>query len=206
MRGIIGIPILVFMTAACGAGPNPEHGAEPAGEVGTMPAALEPGSIAWKIEAYSTAAPPELAAAATVLDHGPDGSMVELRAGSNGWTCMPSAPPGDYRTPTEAAPMCSDAMFMQWLDALVGGREPDVSGIGLSYMLHGDVGSSNIDPGATGPTADNEWVVAGPHVMIIGARPGDLDAIPASSAGGGPWVMWKGTPWEHVMMPVPGHR
>jgi hypothetical protein len=204
MRGIVPIAFLTTFTVACGAGSDPAYDTEAAAESAAV-TGPQPGSVAWKIEAYSTAAPREISEAAAVLDHGADGAMVELRAGTNGWTCMPTAAPGDYRTPREAAPMCADGAFMQWLDALMAGRTPEVAGLGLSYMLHGDVGASNIDPAATAPTSDNEWIVTGPHLMMIAPDARQLDVIPADPASGGPYVMWKGTPWAHIMMPVPGH-
>jgi hypothetical protein len=75
--------------------------------------------------------------------------------------------------------------------------------LGLTYMLSGDNGASNTDPTAQKKTADNHWVVTGPHVMIVG--PGaktlglteDADPDPAK-----PYMMWAGTPYEHAMIPV----
>jgi hypothetical protein len=29
-----------------------------------------------------------------------------------------------------------------------------------------------------------------------------LDAFPTDPKSGGPWVMWKGTPYAHLMVPV----
>jgi hypothetical protein len=34
-------------------------------------------------------------------------------------------------------------------------------------MLAGDEGASNTDPYAEGPTADNEWIVEGAHLMML---------------------------------------
>ena len=65
----------------------------------------------------------------------------------------------------------------------------------------GNGGGSNIDPYAEGPTDDNEWIVEGPHLMILGPA-ALLDAIPTDPQNGGPYVMWKGTPYAHVMVPI----
>ena len=70
------------------------------------------------------------------------------------------------------------------------------------YMLAGDTGASNIDPYATGPTADNQWVAEGPHIMVIVADPGQLEGLPTDPNSGGAYVMWKGTPYAHIMIPV----
>jgi hypothetical protein len=135
---------------------------------------------------------PAIAADATILD----GEGNVLREGTNGWTCM--AMPG--------APMCVDRQWMSWLDAYINRRdEVEVTAVGISYMLRGDEGASNIDPFAEGPTADNEWVVTGPHMMLIVPDPELLAGIPTDPAGGGPYVMWRGTPFVHVMIPVEGN-
>ncbi|MGB5511489.1 MAG: hypothetical protein WBM87_07265 [Woeseiaceae bacterium] len=65
----------------------------------------------------------------------------------------------------------------------------------------GDEGASNIDPYAEGPTDDNEWIKEGAHLMIL-APAAMLDAYPTDPENGGPYVMWKGTPYQHLMVPV----
>ncbi|HKZ81050.1 MAG TPA: hypothetical protein VJ124_22455 [Pyrinomonadaceae bacterium] len=69
-------------------------------------------------------------------------------------------------------------------------------------MLRGDNGANNTDPFATGPTTDNQWVVSPPHIMVLYQDPKMLDAYSTDPKNGGPWVMWKGTPYAHVMVPV----
>lgn len=135
---------------------------------------------------------PEIAAASTILDA--EGNV--LREGTNGWTCM--AMPG--------APMCVDEQWMSWLDAYINQRDDvEVTAVGISYMLRGDEGASNIHPFAEGPAADNEWVVTGPHLMMIVPDPALLAGLPTDPSGGGPYVMWRGTPFVHVMIPVEGN-
>jgi hypothetical protein len=129
------------------------------------------------------------------------GNFVVLREGSNGWTCFPDAPgtPG-------TDPMCLDQTWMGWLQALVAGEEPNTQVVGLAYMLAGGSDASNIDPFATGPEEGNEWITTPSHVMVI--MPGDIDQSVFSTdpLSGGPWIMWAGTPYEHVMMPVDAHE
>jgi hypothetical protein len=138
-----------------------------------------------------SAGPPGIAADATVMDM--EGNV--LRPGSNGWTCMP----------VPDAPMCVDAQWMSWLDAYMNQRDDvNVTGIGLAYMLRGDAGASNINPYDEAPTPDNEWVVTGPHLMIIVPDPALLSGIPADPATGGPYVMWRNHPLVHVMVPIEG--
>ena len=134
---------------------------------------------------------PEIAAEATILDA--NGNV--LRAGKNEWTCMA----------VPQAPMCVDKQWMALVGALMSGDEKfEATTVGLAYMLQGDAGASNIDPFATEFTRENGWVVTGPHLMLISPDPSTLAGIPTEPSGGGPYVMWSGTPFAHVMIPVEG--
>jgi hypothetical protein len=172
------------------------------------PATTEPavGTIEWKIQAYSSAAPPAIAANATVLDWNDSlkAPATEIRKGSNGWTCLPLTPPpsGGYTSATQASPMCGDAMTMAWAEGYMSKAKPKNTSIGLAYMLQGDVGVSNTDPYAMASTADNDWVVSGPHVMVFPANADRVKAVQTDHRTGAPYQMWKGTPYAHIMIPV----
>lgn len=186
-------------------------------------AALRPGALAGLISLLALCSLP-VAAAAQAMDGGSneallrsalraaplsvidgatvaDGSGNVLREGTNGWVCMPDDPdmPGD-------SPMCIDARWQKVMKAFMAGeKNPQYSGVGISYMLRGDFPVSNTDPHATGPTADNEWIEdSGPHVMILVSDHALLEGLP-TKPGKGPWVMWRGTPYAHIMIPVPGN-
>jgi hypothetical protein len=102
--------------------------------------------------------------------------------------------------------MCADAEWMAWGEAYMAqATDYQPSDLGLAYMLAGDPpggGASNIDPFATAATADNQWVTEGPHVMILVPDPALLEGISTDPDSGGPYVMWKGTPYAHIMMPT----
>lgn len=118
--------------------------------------------------------------------------METVREGDNGWTCMK---PGTN-------PMCADAGGVEWMHALMTKGEAPQR-LGFIYMLLGDEGASNTDPFATGETADNHWIVSGPHVMIVGAEAKSLlEGYPRAAAPDPkrPYVMWAGTPYEHLML------
>jgi len=138
------------------------------------------------------AAPSGLAIHATVKDW--DGTV--LREGRNGWVCYPAPESMPH------SPMCFDSVWAQWAPAWAGKKPFKTDKIGLAYMLMGDSGGSNVDPYATQPTADNEWVVEGPHLMIIVPDEKMLADLPDDPGTGGPYVMWKGTPYVHIMVPV----
>ena len=141
-----------------------------------------------------SAAPAHILEHATVLNMGADGKMKMIQQGSNGWTCMD---PG-------GAPMCADKGAMEWAQAWQS-KGPPSQKLGFIYMLSGDNGASNTDPYATKETADNNWVKTGSHVMIVGGEakammqgyPRDAKADPNM-----PYVMWPGSPYEHLMLPV----
>ena len=152
-----------------------------------------------KIDDAMSAAPAAIAKDATILDFAMDaeGHFVVLREGSNGWSCFPDFP----GSPSDD-PMCLDAMWMEWMHGLMANRAPHITGPGIAYMLQGGTDASNTDPFATEPAAGEDWVVSPPHLMIL--VPEDLDQTVFSTdpQSGGPWIMFPGTPYEHIMMPV----
>ena len=152
-----------------------------------------------KIENATSAAPPAIADDATVLDNELDdgGKFVVLREGGNGWYCSPDA----LGTPG-MDPWCYDQTWLDWAYAFVAQEEPDTAVPGFAYMLQGGSDASNTDPFATEPAEGEEWVSTPPHVMLL--MPGDLDQTVLSTdhGSGGPYIMWAGTPYEHIMMPV----
>ena len=125
--------------------------------------------------------------------------MKQLRAGTNGWMCMPSTP---VAFGGAEDPMCLDKSFSQWADAWMNKKDPQLKTTGIAYMLRGDKGASNTDPYATKASADNAWIVSPPHIMVVFPNAAQLDAFPTDPNTGGPWVMWKGTKYAHLMVPV----
>ncbi|MGK7313033.1 MAG: hypothetical protein ACN0LA_12415 [Candidatus Longimicrobiales bacterium M2_2A_002] len=151
-----------------------------------------------QIRSALSAAPAAVAEHATVALM--DGTI--LRQGSSDWVCMPDMPdvPGN-------SPMCLDANWREVMDALMNQRDPAFVGTGFSYMLQGDMPVSNTDPFATGPTQDNEWIPSGgPHIMVVFSDHAMLEGISTDPDSGGPFVMWKGTPYAHVMIPTEPRR
>ncbi|WP_207717710.1 hypothetical protein [Caenimonas soli] len=150
-------------------------------------------SDAATIKKATSAAPADIGRDAAVVGT-VDGKMKELRQGTNGWMCMLN-PIGDS--------MCLDKEWQTWGDAYMNKKDPPKpKSVGVAYMLKGDKGASNTDPFATKATADNNWVVSGPHIMLLPTDASQLDAYPTDWTKGGPWVMWKGTPYAHIMVPT----
>ena len=144
-----------------------------------------------------SAAPDAVAKGAAVIRLEEDGSKHQLRAGVNEFTCMMF---GEDK-------ICADRNSMEFIDAM-NKQVPPPNKIGISYMLAGDTGRSNTDPYAMNKTADNHWVVTGPHILVLGppskalGYPEAPDPDPSK-----PFMMWVGTPFGHAMIPVgPANR
>jgi hypothetical protein len=98
--------------------------------------------------------------------------------------------------------MCVDGTWQEWFTAYFAKQPPKVSGVGIAYMLQGGSDASNTDPHATAPAPGAEWVDTGPHIMVLPTDVAMLDAFTTDHNQGGPYVMWKGTPYAHLMVPV----
>ena len=197
MRRMAGA-VMGFVIAGC-VGAAQQHDAHP----NAKPAAAKTGPAAAqaKIRDAMSAAPAAISKNATIMDwpDKPGAPMTQLKAGTNGWMCMPSTGAGGG---VSADPMCLDKSFSSWADAYINRKDPQLSATGIGYMLRGDKGASNTDPFAEAPTPTNQWVVSGPHLMLVFPDPKQLDAFPTDPNSGGPFVMWKGTKYAHVMVPV----
>ena len=157
-----------------------------------------------KIKSAMSAAPASIANQATIMDWPATegGEMILLREGDNGYTCLPDMPATSGNDP-----MCLDEPWLKWADAWMNKKEFKTDRMGFGYMLQGGSPESNTDPYATGPTSDNEWLTEGvPHLMIIVQDESMLDGLPVTPDKGGPWVMWRNTPYVHIMVPMPRHN
>ena len=145
------------------------------------------------MQQVTKAAPQQIVEQATVLRMH-KGEMRTVKKGTNEFTCMVS-PAG--------SPMCMDPDAMEWAKAWQShGPAPDKTG--FIYMLAGDTGASNTDPYATGQKPDNHWVQTGSHVMVVGAAAKNMQGYPRTAEADPtkPYVMWPGTPYEYLMIPV----
>lgn len=145
-----------------------------------------------------SAAPIAVAKHATILGYDKDGMpTVVLRQGDNGWTCIvdwPISPGND--------PSCNDATFTAWNEAWMAGKEPQQSGPGIAYMLAGGSDPSNTDPFAVKPVAGEDWITTPPHIMILAPDGFDAADFATEPKQDEPYIMWDGTPYEHLMVPV----
>jgi hypothetical protein len=151
------------------------------------------------IASAMSAAPAKVSKDATIVAMEAHGKMRTLRKGTNGFTCMPDNP----ATPGPD-PMCMDKNSWEWVGAWVGRKPPAAGKVGLMYMLAGGTDASNTDPYAEKPAPNNNWIKTGAHIMIVGADASFYDSYPkgAKPDTSMPYVMWAGTPYQHLMVPV----
>ncbi len=148
-----------------------------------------------------SAAPDSIAKGATVIAIDANGKSRTLRKGTNNFTCLPDDPTNPANDPN-----CVDANGLEWVMAWVNRTDPPKGKVGFGYMLQGGTTPSNVDPFATKPPAGMKWMQEPPHVMVFNyggdavqkdyPRPGEMADMSQ------PWVMWAGSPYEHLMLPV----
>jgi hypothetical protein len=188
----VGLVALIFGTHSL-ATPNEFQATSPMTAGPVKPPTTEPDMM----KSAMSAAPLAIAQAATIVTMDEKMNMKTLRAGTNGWTCLPDMP----ATPG-ADPMCLDKNGVEWVHAWMARKNPPPDKMGFGYMLAGGSDASNTDPFATKPAAGGRWVDTGPHVMIlnIGTK---FDGYPTTADNTKvPYVMFPGTPYAHLMLPV----
>jgi hypothetical protein len=144
------------------------------------------------ITKVKTAAPEQIVAKATIVMM-QDGKEKTLQTGTNGFTCT---------IDPSGTPLCADENGMAWMKAVIAKSDPP-NKIGFIYMLAGDNGTSNHDPAER--ASHQHWVQTGPHVMIVGPTVKEMGGYPRNADVADatqPYVMWPGTKYEHLMLPV----
>ena len=202
MRRLAGVPALLFaalLLVPAGAIAQSQAPAAKPAEPKKAEAKPAAKSKEAKIQNAMGAAPKPIAKDATILDwpEKEGGEPTVLRKGTNEWTCFPDDPstPGND-------PMCLDKNSMEWAQAWMGKKEPKLSGPGVGYMLQGGSSASNTDPYAKKPAGGEKWMKEPPHVMVFPTGKLDTKVYGTDPHSGRPWVMWAGTPYEHLMIPV----
>jgi hypothetical protein len=139
------------------------------------------------------AAPEQIVAKSTILMPQADGSTKTVQSGTNGYTCMVGK---------DGTPFCADESAVAWQKAAAAMQDPP-NKVGFIYMLAGDTGTNNE---AAGKRSEHQhWVQTGPHVMIVGPLVKDMPGYSRMVDVGDatqPYVMFPGTPYEHLMLPV----
>jgi len=171
-----------------------------AGEKGGAKSAIGKGlqgmSQEQQIKLALSAAPPHIAKEASVKLAGEDGRLVEVRHGTNGFTCIPTV---NHRPDPD--PMCFDAAVGQWVEALQGDAPKPTNTVpGISYMARGGFHwekdgkvMMKQEPGAKLVKEPAHWMLMWP----FDSKTTGLPTLPNQS---GVWVMFDGTPYAHLMV------
>jgi hypothetical protein len=125
-----------------------------------------------------------------IINKDPQGHIVVLREGSNGFTCMP----GNLHVIGEP-PMCADGPSMQWAaDFAAHKPKPTNTVPGITYMLAGATQRSDSDPyDRTSPA-----ISVPPHWMIMWPFDPKATGLPTTHRDTGAYIMWAGSPYAHV--------
>ena len=116
-----------------------------------------------------------------------------LRAGRNGWTCLPGFPGA-----THDEPGCFDRVFLQFNMDSMAGRTPDVQKIGISYMYGG-----KWVPNKSHAMGNGDEFRVGPHIMILGLDQKMLQTLNQDGSNGEPYVNHlPGHPELFLVIPI----
>ena len=150
------------------------------------------------MEIAMLAAPENVSGNATIM--AADGAI--LKEGTNGWVCMPGSPPNE-----NVNPMCVDPAWQNWLQEYmkaVNGEayeyDSESASFGVSYMLVGDIAVDNNEP-FNRDQSKGVWVAERPHLMLL-LPASMMKDLPTDPYAGGPYVMWEGNDFVHVMVPL----
>jgi len=160
-----------------------------------IPASRKSKSDAEKIASALEAGPQFVTQNATVLDYptSPTGGFRVLRAGNNGWTCLPGFPEGPHDEPG-----CFDEVFLQFLKDSMAGRKPNVQSVGISYMY----GGKWIPNESHAMGSGNEFHV-GPHIMIVGLDQKVMQTLNQDGSNGEPYVNHLPGPHSELFLVIP---
>ena len=140
--------------------------------------------------------PAEIAAAATIARIDARATLVVVRPGSNGVTCVVGVP-GD-----EDSPFCADEHGLQWiLDAWASRPRPTNAAPGVIYMarggLHHETATGEI---ATFEGPDTVAVREPPHWMLMWPFDPEVTGLPTKENDAGVYIMYAGSPFAHLMI------
>ena len=194
--GVLGVAAMVATTIVAGQ----QSGMQ--GNKMTQGMSMPAGTMtkAQKIANARSAAPAAISANASVYDYpAKEGEApVLLVKGTNGYSCFPDMPDTKGNDP-----VCADEPWIQWMDSYMAHKAPSINRVGIAYMT-GEGGSwgSNSDPYGMTETATNQWSHHNPHVMIVVPEVKSLAGMSTDPNNGGPYVMYAGTPYAHIMAPI----
>ena len=94
---------------------------------------------------------------------------------------------------------------MKWMSAFTKNEKPKLDKDAWDVDAHGDVGEDNLVAVLIKKTTPGQWIESGPHLMFIPKDIKSLDNWNTDFTTGEPYVMFPGTIYAHVMIPVEGY-
>jgi len=159
-----------------------------------------PGTTGYKV-AQALAAGPDWMASVATVEQWPlvDTAQFEvLQPGGGSWTCFPDQPASP-----RSDPLCADDQFLGWLTAWrAHAASPQLSGLAVAYVLKGFQVASATDPHKVRPDAGQAWVDLPPAVFVATPDASAYRGLPTTRPAAGPWVIWAGTPWAMMVVPM----
>jgi hypothetical protein len=152
-------------------------------------------SDAEKIASALNSGPKFVTNNATVLDWptSPGGEFRVVRAGTNGWSCLPGAPGAAHDEPG-----CFDQVFLKFIKDSMAGRTPNVQSVGISYMYAG-----KWVPNKSHATGSGREFRVGPHVMILGLDQKLLQGMNQDGSNGQPYANHLDGPHSELFLVIP---
>lgn len=143
-----------------------------------------------------SAAPAHIAKDAAVMVYGEDGKLKEVKAGTNGFTCIPTV----MNLP-EPDPMCMDAAVHQWMtDLMNNAPKPSNMVPGIAYMARGGSHFEKSGKIVMNREDGTKVVKEPPHWMIMWPFDAAATKLPTAPNPSGVYIMFEGTPYAHLMV------
>jgi hypothetical protein len=150
-----------------------------------------------------SAAPAAIAAHASVVILGDQGRKEELRAGTNGWTCIAR----DMNAPDDGIahhPACFDKYGLEWIENYEEGASPiRTMSVTLTCWKADRRGATRI-PTKPAP-GQKDYIRIPAHIMILNAHVANSSGFPSGQTDPDthkPFVMFGGTPFAILIIPV----
>lgn len=154
------------------------------------------------VSAASAGAPASVSRNAAISWIDSAGSMHEMRAGTNGFTCFIAVPD------PFGGPICGDPVATAWFGALLTGQSgpPAASAPGVAYMARGGVHYEDakrnvlMEHNLSKHAAGTRRVLERAHWMLMYPFDSAATGLPTRENGTGSYIMFTGTPWAHLMI------
>ena len=114
--------------------------------------------------------------------------------------CVNERAPGHHRGSCSARGSIALQEYMKAVNGEAYEYDSESASFGVSYMLVGDIAVDNNEP-FNQDQNKGVWVAERPHLMLL-LPASMMKDLPTDPYAGGPYVMWEGNDFVHVMVPL----